>query len=173
MSVAQVERAVRSVCETAPDYASMDVPHELLMRYGLIDPILWALGWRTWVISECEPDFDLGRRGKIDYALFDDDGEVAIYILIQNSYVRTGSARARLQERLRGLNYGVGVLIRGASWEIYDLSRNFRVFQDKRVEVISIDPEGEDHPGYIAEVLYRWIGKEQWWSYDGSRVRNR
>lgn len=164
MSVADVERTVRDVSRTAPDFANIRVPHELSMRYGLIDPILWALGWRTWLNRECEPDFDLGLRGRIDYALFDDTGEVAIYILVQNSYVRIQSARSRLRERLRGLDYGVGVLVRGSHWEIYDLSRRSRDFDDKQVDILSLGPDGEDHPGYVAEALFRWIGKIQWWN---------
>ena len=168
MNTFEVERVIREVIQSAPDFSNLTTPHEMSIRYGMIDPILWSLGWKTWLHWECEPDFDLGSRGRVDYALFDDNGRIAVYILVQNSYVRLRSARARMEARLRGLSYGVGVLIRGTSWEIYDLDRRSRDFDNKRVDTLVISSEGEDFPGDVAEVLSWWIEKAQWWNEEAA-----
>ena len=71
MSVADVERAVRLAIVNARAHAPWFVGNETAVRYALVDPILWALGWSTWLPSQCRPDFKLGTRGLADYALLD------------------------------------------------------------------------------------------------------
>ncbi len=132
------------------------------MKYAVIDPILWSLGWCTWLPWECGPDFRLGRRGRVDYALFDDQGNIAVYINVQSSYTRRRYGRIRLRECVRGTTAGVGILIYGSSWELYDLSLRVRLFDDKRVGTLDIDRDAGDEPEIIAEVLSCWIGKSRW-----------
>ena len=41
------------------------------------------MGWRAWLPWECQPDYDQGRRGTVDYALFDSHGDVAVLLKMQ------------------------------------------------------------------------------------------
>lgn len=164
--IADVARAVRQVMEAACDITHRPTRSETAMRYAIIDPILWSLGWRTWLPWECGPEFRLGRRGRVDYALFDDRGNVVIFVNVQSSYTRRRYGRIRLRECVRGATDGVGVLIYGSSWEIYDLSRRTRLFDDKYVATLKISLASGDEPDYVASVLTQWIGKAQWWPED-------
>ena len=164
--IADVEKAVRGVTQVVHELAGRPSQYEAALRYSMIDPILWSLGWRTWLPWECGPDFTLGRRGRVDYALFDDRGEIAVYVYLQASYTRRRYGRIRLRDSVRGALRGVGILVYGTSWEIYDLSRRTRYFDDKRVETLAINREVGDRPEYVAKVLSQWIGKDQWWDED-------
>ena len=61
---------------------------------------------------ECQPDYGLGRRGQVDYALFDGNRRIAVFIEVQNARPR-GRDRIRLWGRTRGMTRGVGVLTSG------------------------------------------------------------
>lgn len=160
---AAVENTVRHVMEATHEIASRPSRSEPAIRYAMIDPILWSLGWRTWLPWECGPELTLGRRGRVDYALFDDQGDIAVYINVQSSYTRRRYGRIKLRECVRGATYGVGVLIYGSSWEIYDLSRRTRLFDNKHVTTLKVRFEAGDEPGHVATVLAQWIAKARWW----------
>ena len=170
-NVAAVESTIRQVVEAAYDITDRSTRSESATRYAIIDPILWSLGWRTWLPWECGPDFRLGRRGRVDYALLDDRGNIVVFINLQSSYTRRRYGRIRLRECVRGATDGVGILIYGSSWEIYDLSRRTRLFDDKYVATLTIGLGSDDEPDYIARVLTQWIGKAQWWPEDGEVSR--
>ena len=161
-----IENTVRQVMESTHEITRLPSRSAPAMRYAMIDPILWSLGWRTWLPWECGPEFTLGRRGRVDYALFDDQGEIAVYINVQSSYTRRRFGRNRLRECIRGATYGVGILIYGSSWELYDLSRRTRLFDDKCVATLVVDLENGHEPGHIASVLSQWIDKTRWWRGD-------
>lgn len=160
--VEAVRRALRMPlrASSGPSY------RETSMRYRLIDPILWSLGWNTWVPRECEPELDLGQRGLVDYALFDENGGIAVFIVVRSSHLRRRSALFRLRRNAQRAKRGVGVLICGPTWEIYDLGRRVRTFAAKRVDTLLVAPDVGDDPEYVAEILLRWIGKGRWWQTD-------
>lgn len=171
--IAGVARTVRQVMEAVYNITHRPTRSETAMRYAMIDPILWSLGWRTWLPWECGPEFSLGRRGRVDYALFDDRGNIVIFINVQSSYTRRRYGRIRLRECVRGAMDGVGVLIYGSSWEIYDLRRRTRLFDDKYVATLTIGLQNGDEPDYVATVLTRWIAKAQWWPEGAEAPRRR
>ena len=160
---AEVENTVRQVMEAAHQITRRPSRSEAAIRHAMIDPILWSLGWRTWLPWECGPELALGRRGRVDYALFDDHGDIAVYINVQSSYTRRRYGRIRLRECVRGAMYGVGILIYGSSWEIYDLSRRTRLFDDKCVATLTISRDDGHEPGHVATVLSQWIARTRWW----------
>ncbi len=163
---AAVESTVRQVMEATHQITRRPSRSEAAIKYAMIDPILWDLGWRTWLPWECGPEHALGRRGRVDYALFDDQGDIAVYINVQSSYTRRRYGRIRLRECVRGATYGVGVLVYGSSWEIYDLSRGTRLFDNKHVATLKIIAEIGDEPAYAANILSQWICKARWWRED-------
>ena len=64
MSAADVVEALREIMETV-DQAGHRLPeHRAGIRYAIVDPILWALGWSTWLPWECQPDYDLGGAAR-------------------------------------------------------------------------------------------------------------
>ena len=77
---ATVERAVRAVTATHDEYADLLSRDKTRIRCAMVDPIMWALGWRTWVPSECQPNARLSRAGEVDYMPFDEHGHVAIVL---------------------------------------------------------------------------------------------
>lgn len=158
-----VEKTVRNVMETAGEIGNRPSRREAALRDTIIQPILWSLGWCTWLPSECGSDFSLGKRGRVDYALLDTLGDIAVYICAQSSQTRRRYGRIRLRDCVRGATRGVGVLICGSSWEIYDLSRKSRLFDDKRVATLVIDLNPDDGAEYVAEVLSRWLHQARWW----------
>lgn len=172
-NIAGVARTVRQVMEAAYDITDRPTRSETAMRYAIIDPILWSLGWRTWLPWECGPEIRLGTRGRVDYALFDDRGNIVIFINVQSSHTRRRYGRIRLRECVRGATDGVGVLIYGSTWEIYDLSRRTRLFDHKCVAALTIGLQSGDEPEYVARVLTQWIGKAQWWPEDDNALRRR
>ena len=133
MSVTEIEPVIVTASKTADEYPGLFAENSSAMRYALIDPILWALGWRTWLPWECLPDLELRSRGKVDYGLFDRDGAIAILVQSREPRRNWRSDRNSLAVYARGRTHGIAVLTDGIRWEIYDLSVRNRLFDDKRV----------------------------------------
>ncbi len=49
MSAADVEEALREIMETVDQAGHLLAEHSAGIRYAIFDPILWALGWSTWL----------------------------------------------------------------------------------------------------------------------------
>ena len=107
---------------------------------------------------------DLGQRGLVDYALFDQDGNIAILVVMGTEPARRRTDRQRLLARARGMNRGVAVLTYGTIWEIYDLHLRPMRFSDKLVESLYLDWDMPDEPEEIAEALYHWLRQDLWWN---------
>ena len=163
MGVTDVEETLWIVTDTAEEFTHRLNGHPTAVRCALVDPILWSLGWRTYLPGECRPDFGLGRRGQADYALFDREGAVAVLIEVGATYARRLQDRNRLAARLRGMTRGIAVLTYGWHWEIYDLSLRARRFDDKRVEELTLDFEPPEHLEGVARALYGWPARDQHW----------
>ena len=76
MTIADVLKTILEVTTIRQEYGSQWFRDAVQVRYALIDPIMWSLGWRTWRPEECRPDLWLGPRGRINYGLIDCDGEL-------------------------------------------------------------------------------------------------
>ena len=162
MSVADVEQAVLEVMETVGTAGHALRPHGTGIWYAIVDPILWALGWYTWLPSECQPDFDLRRRGNVDYALFDSNGAIAVLIVVKHSRTRRRNDRIRLWQYTHGITRGIAVLTYGLYWEIYDLSITARNIDGKRVAAFTLDPAAPDGFPDVADALHHWIDRSNW-----------
>ena len=74
MSVSAVEAAIRKIQDIVKEWDDVELDYwrEDHTRYGVIDPIIRALGWDTSDPKECHPEYprsyESGRR--VDYALF-------------------------------------------------------------------------------------------------------
>ena len=122
--VEQVEYAVQNVVRAARGFGGLLGQREAATRYAVVDPILWSLGWSTWLPWECQPDFALDRRRRVDYALFAPSGEPAVLIQVRPLPPRRQQDRDRMRgdfgahQKGRGgadLRVGVGDLRPGAS----------------------------------------------------------
>ena len=49
MSTADVEEALREIMETVDQSGHLLAEYKAGIRYAIVDPILWALGWSTWL----------------------------------------------------------------------------------------------------------------------------
>ena len=88
MSAADVEAAVRQFMGTVDQSGHLFRRDKAGIRYAIVHPILWALGWSTWLPWEYQPDYNLGRRGRVDYALFDGNGNLAVLIEVHDARPR-------------------------------------------------------------------------------------
>ena len=164
MSAADVERAVRLVMANGQEHGRWLAGNATAVRYALVDPILWALGWSTWSPLQCRPDFRLGQRGPVDYALFDSDGNVAVLVVVGTVLARRRSDRQRLMAHARGMKRGLAVLTYGARWEIYDLNLRGLRFSDKLSESLFFGRDLSDDPAEVARALHYWLRQDLWWN---------
>ena len=163
MRLNDVEDAIRKMLLNAEVFGAGLARREALVRSAMVEPILWSLGWRTWLPWEYQPDFTLGRPGSTDYVLFNRDGEVVVAMLIRPTPPRLEQDRLRLRERTRTMTQGVAVLTYGWQWEIYDLEDRTRSFLDRRVELLELDSGAPNNVERVAEALYRRLGRDRWW----------
>ncbi len=161
--VEQVEYAIQDVARAARGFGGLLSQRQAATRYALVDPILWSLGWSTWLPWECQPDFALDRRRRVDYALFAPSGEPAVFIQVRPLPARRQPDRDRMRETLARIRRGVAVLTYGWEWEIYDLEHRARDLADKRVERLILDFDAPHDGAPAADALYQWLGKDRWW----------
>ena len=154
MVVASAEKTLREATGTVEEFADWLNGYPTAVRYAVVDPLMWAPGWRTHQPAECFPDFRLGRHGQVDYALFDREGDIAVLIDVGATYARRLHDRNLSADRLRGMTGGMAVLTYGWRWEIYDLSPRSRRFDDKRVEELTLDPEPPERLERVARALH-------------------
>ena len=163
MSVEGVQQTVIEAIGIADEFGDCLRDNEAAARHATVEPILWALGWSTWLPWECLPEFKLGNRGRVDYALFDPEGDIAILMEARALPGRRSCDRIRLARLARGFTRGVAVLTYGSRWEIYDLSRRSLRFADRRVASVVVGPDTPDAPARCAQSLYQWMRKDLWW----------
>ena len=73
MTVSAVDTAIRKIREVIREWDDVELNYwrEDHTRYGVIDPIIRALGWDTGDPKECHPEYPRPyREGRVDYALF-------------------------------------------------------------------------------------------------------
>lgn len=129
-------------------------------RCAIIDPILWALGWKIWDPAQCGHNVDL-RGGSIDYVTYDPGGRVAVAIVVSRPGRLGEHERHRTARLTTGLLRGVGVLTDGIHWEIYDLTLRHRRFQSKLVESFTLDTSDPVELDDAALALGYWLGRDR------------
>ena len=160
MSAAEVEDAIREAMATHHGYAGWLSSDKTRLRCAVIDPILWTLGWSTWLPSECQQNRSLRRTGNLDYVLLDPDGHVAVVILVVTSMPLRAHHRRKLATLVAGVHHGVGVLTNGTRWEIYNISLPPRTFVRKIVENFTLDTSDHVEIEDAAIALEYWLGKD-------------
>ena len=155
-AVADAIREVRTIRERRAGWLSAD---KTRIRCAVIDPILWALSWRTWDPAECQHNRPLQREGGLDYVMLDPDGRVAIVILITTATLPREHNRRKLAMLVSGVHRGVAVLTNGTRWEIYNLSLPARGLVGKIVENFTLDTSDPVESEDAAFALDYWLGK--------------
>ena len=120
MRLKTVENAIHDVVQTAEECGASLASRQAAVRCAMVDPILWSLGWRTWVPWECQPEATLRRHGSVDYARFNRAGEAVVAMLVRPWPPRRERDRTQLREQARTMTQGVAVLTYGWEWEVYD-----------------------------------------------------
>ena len=160
MTAPGLENTIRQVMGTRRNYASWLSEDKTRTRYALIDPILWALGWRTWDPSQCGHNVSLRPGAGLDYVTYDPEGRVAVAVMIGRPVHQGERERQRAARLLTGMIRGVGVLTDGVNWEIYDLSLRYRRFQSKLVEKFTLDTSDPVELEDAALALAYWLGRD-------------
>lgn len=161
MAVDDVVRAVERALDMERQFGHWLAGHKTARRYAVIDPLLWALGWNTGHPHECLPDCRVGNRGQADYVLLDQQRRIAAVMLVTTSGSRRRSARARLWRLVRGMTCGVGILVCGPVWEMYDLSIRSMNLVGKFADELCLGADVPDAPETVANALCYWVSKEQ------------
>ncbi len=159
MAIKDVESAIRTSAEMIEGYWDLVSNHETCTRYVLIDPVIWALGWKTHDPEECEVEYQRGNQGRVDYALFDREANVVILIEAKRLDKSSANFEGQLAKYARGMKKGVGVLTDGMEWHLYDLEMRGR-FPSKYIDSVDVS---EDSPRSAAQFLNKWLSRRNWW----------
>ena len=171
MSVSAVDTAIRKIREVVREWDDFELPfwREDHTRYGVIDPIIRALGWDTGDPKECHPEYPRPyREGRVDYALFGTpdvesigNNSVPPDVVIESKALREPlddeeiSQLQRYVEASPRMRKGVAVLTNGNEWWIYDLPKR-GPFENKLVEHVNILSGGRRAS---AQALSYWLGR--------------
>ena len=123
---------------------------EFHTRYGVIDPIIRALGWDTADPKECHPEYPRPyQEGRVDYALFGTpdvesigNNSIPPDVVIESKALREpiDDDVPQLQRYVEAdprMRTGVAVLTNGNEWWIYDLTKR-GPFEGKLVDRVNI-----------------------------------
>ncbi len=171
MSVSAVDAAIRKIPEVVKEWDDAEFSSwlEFHTRYGVIDPIIRALGWDVSDPKECHPEYPPPHReGRVDYALFGTpdvesigNNSVPPDVVIESKALREplGDEEVSQLRRYVGasprMRNGVAVLTNGNEWWIYDLTMRGS-FNNKLVDGVNIlTGRRRSH----AEFLNQWLGR--------------
>ena len=171
MSVRSVDVAIRKIREVIREWNDVELYfwREDHTRYGVIDPIIRALGWDTGDPKECHPEYPRPyQEGRVDYALIGTPDVEAIGnnsappdVIIESKALREplgDEAVSQLQRYVHAfplMKNGVAVLTNGREWCIYDLKRRGS-FENKLVDKVDILTGNRRCQ---AGFLNRWLGR--------------
>lgn len=171
MSIGAVDNAIRRIRVVVKEWDDAELPHwrEDQTRYGVIDPVIRALGWNISDPKECHPEYPRPyREGRVDYALFGiPDVEAignnsmapdivleskAFRIPLDDEAVSQLESYVRAEPRMRG---GVAVLTNGSEWRIYDVSRRggFAGKEVARLDILTGNRRNS------ARLLSQWLSR--------------
>ena len=139
-------------------------------RRNVIDPVIRALGWRSYCSSEWRNEYTI-NGGRVDYALLDQHQQPVVLIeakgLLETCMSDHGQMvqeyREQLFDYVEGLRTGVAVLTNGLEWHLWDLSGRKRrgrpVIKDKTTVILT----DLRYAKRDAEVLNQWMNKQNWY----------
>ena len=170
MSISAVDAAIRKVRMVVKEWDEVNLNYwrEDHTRYGVIDPIIRALGWDTADPKECHPEYPRPyQEGRVDYALFGTPDLEAIGsnsippdVVIESKALREPldddvSQLHRYVDAAPAMRQGVAALTNGNEWLLFDLAQRGS-FERKLVERVDIlIGNRRSH----AQVLNQWLGR--------------
>lgn len=167
MSISDVQEAITRRRAIIQEWADVDDAHwhEDDTRYGLIDPVLRALGWDTGDPMECHIERPRGS-GWADYALFNREGPIGdrvgrrpiIVIEAKKLDEELGKGESQLNGYVRAsprMSQGVGVLTNGKEWRLYTVGPRGDLTPVAAIDICE--------SANAAAVLHDWLRKERWW----------
>lgn len=94
-----------------------DLPNEMAVRMGVVDPLLSALGWDTRDYKKVYPEFST-PNGRVDYALCSESSEPLCFIEAK-PIGKIGDADAQLFEYVDSLQVSIVVSTDGQEWHFF------------------------------------------------------
>ncbi len=176
MSVATVASAIRKVNKRISEWEEVGLPvwREEHTRYGVIDPIISALGWDTADPKKCHPEYPRGENGdRVDYAFFfqldmarlrEEDMPPPDIIVEAKALEKPllDEHFDKLREYTKAdppMTGGVAVLTNGIEWRLYTVGPRGglrRKLDDE--DTVNI----KCHPQQAAQTLNRRLGRRGW-----------
>ena len=145
---------------------------EAHVRYGMVDPIIRALGWDTEDPRECHPEWPYpGGEGQVDYALFPEAGigELARSNVAPVVIIEAKGFPENLDNHMEQLNRyawaeprmadGRVVLTNGVEWRLYEAGGRKVDLSGRRPETVHII---KDDVLEAAAKLYGELGRHRW-----------
>ena len=175
MSVATVEEAIREINRRISEWKEVGFPgwREDQTRYGIIDPIIRALGWDTADPKECHPEYPRSENGdRVDYAFFtrldlaklEEEDMPAPDIIVEAKAlgkhldVHFDKLMEYVQAQPR-MSKGVAVLTNGVEWRLYPVGTRGGLDRKlKEEDVVNIQ---ERQPQVAARILSRQLGRSR------------
>ena len=175
MSVKDVEKAIEDVNKKTSEWEKVGLPvwREEQTRYGIIDPIISALGRDAVDSKECHPEYPRGETGKrVDYAVFGhldmaelQEGDMpAPKVIIKSK--RLGDRLDQHLDRLRKyveseprITRGLAVLTNGVEWRLYPVGKGGELARELQEEDM-VDIKSQ--PQKTAQTLNRRLGRRSW-----------
>lgn len=136
------------------DHGNRFRQNEIRTRYGLIDPVLEALGWDVSDSARVVPEYDIDGGGRADYALVASSGKPLV--LVEAKRLDTPLAEGLDQSIRYALRCGANyvVVTDGARWQIYDRRKEGKLADLKIVDFNLHDPM----PTLISSSIWLWRG---------------
>lgn len=175
MSVATVASAIREVNRRIAEWEEVGLPvwREEHTRYGIIDPIIRALGWDTAEPKECHPEYPRGENGdRVDYAFFarldmaqlreGDMPPPCIIVEAKKLGEHLDEHFDKLREYTKAyprMTGGVAVLTDGIEWRLYPVGPRGglrRKLDDEDTANVKCQPQ------QAAQTLSRRLGRRSW-----------
>lgn len=160
MTVAKVKTVIQEIDDLTDDLDMQDIirRYETRTRYAVIDPILWALGWKTENPMEVEVEYRRGKGcGRVDYALFNRNANPVVLLEAKPWNTNLSRYTRQIAGYALGMGQGAACITDGWEWEIYDLSKRGS-FPSKFVKSVNLFDDRD-----AATVLNRWLRKTRWW----------
>ena len=170
MSVECAEQAIESAKSKIEEWEGVGLPgwREDQTRYGIIDPIIRALGWDTGDPKECHPEYPrVNYQERVDYALFrrlDMDklreSDMPAPDIIIEAKALDESLEWALDKLRRyvksppSMNGGIAVLTDGVKWRLYEVGSRGGLGPPHVVNI------NEDH-GKAAKTLHDKLGRHR------------
>ena len=128
-------------------------PNEASVSQGIVLPILQELNWDIFDTKVVRPEYPAGR-GKVDFALCDDNGNPKVFIEVKGLGGVTENAVVQALQYAHRAHVRIVVLTDGRTWSFYLLEQGGGSYGERLVSELDIFKR---LPSNSSKVLQRYL----------------